>query len=358
MISNLQTTDAPRIPLVGHIEITRKCNFRCPICYNDVQDRQEMSTSEILNVIDDITHEGCLYLNISGGEPFVRKDFAEIYTHIVNNGIHPSIESNGSIVTPSIIDMLKKYPPMVFNISIYGLDADSFKATTGSKIKYSKVVDNLKLLWKNGISFILRTPASLNNYKVLGNLHDFAKELGVEFKCDPKVWSNQAGKRYDRMRVKSEQVLPLIDTHPIYPRLYKALKRLEADPYIVSTCRWGIYEFYINPYGELHYCNTFWTTKYDLKKGSFKDAWDNWYPKFRRQEQNYCAGKHVLPTNGHCPAGYLYFHSEMDESKSLEQRVIKAIDNRIAMGEALPHVLTEMQISNEVYDEIYNHRGS
>ena len=71
-----------RVPVSGSIELTRSCNLKCIHCYlgkNNPDGRnadRELNTSQWKQVIDEITEAGCLFLLMTGGEPFLRKDFS------------------------------------------------------------------------------------------------------------------------------------------------------------------------------------------------------------------------------------------------------------------------------------------
>ena len=59
--------------------ITGRCNFHCRHCYMDAPDAAlgELSTAEAFDLIDQMEECGVQNVDITGGEPFVRKDFWE-----------------------------------------------------------------------------------------------------------------------------------------------------------------------------------------------------------------------------------------------------------------------------------------
>jgi MoaA/NifB/PqqE/SkfB family radical SAM enzyme len=351
MIEDLHNEN-PRLPVIGHLEITRLCNFGCPVCYNDVQKRPEMSTEQIEKIIDDISDAGCIYLNISGGEPFVRRDFLKIYLYAIRRGLKVSLETNAGLLSAHIIETLTRYPPFLINISIYGTQQDVFDATTRRESDYEIVIDNLRKLKNAGVKFRLRTPISVNNYRNLGEMSDLAQDLGVIFKWDPKIWWDQAGKRKNIFRCTSEMIYPLLGTHPIYNEVYSTFKKMETEIREVTHCKWGINEFYINPYGELHYCNVFWTTKYNLLLGSFAEAWAEWYPLLRRTDGDYCTAKHLLPTNGLCPWGYIERNASEDASLSIESRIMNYLTDRDHSGQQSDEAFEEIGMTNAQFAQL------
>jgi pyrroloquinoline quinone biosynthesis protein E len=88
---------APR-PYALLAEITYRCPLHCPYCSNPTQmrDDRELTTEEWQRVIRDAATLGVLQLGLSGGEPLVRRDVAELiraareanlYTNLITSGV-------------------------------------------------------------------------------------------------------------------------------------------------------------------------------------------------------------------------------------------------------------------------------
>lgn len=90
--------------------ITGRCNFRCRHCFMDAPDGAlgELSTEEALNLIDQMAACGVLHVDITGGEPFVRKDFWQLIDRILSYKIViGTIYTNGWFLNEKILDELK-----------------------------------------------------------------------------------------------------------------------------------------------------------------------------------------------------------------------------------------------------------
>jgi len=320
MINYLNDSMKNRVPLIGHFEITHKCPYKCAFCYNHIESKEELSTPQIFFLINKFAEAGCLHINISGGEPLCHPDFVKIYKYIIKKGIRVSIETNASTLSESTLDILIKYPPIKILISMYGISEDIHRKVTNSSVLLETVKENIIRLQKNKINIFLRTPVSKDNFTELHLLRQYAAQNNIEFNYDPKIWWNQSGERKFDYRCTSSIVEKLKDVDPIYQDLFKKLEQLETRSFAIRSCRWGENEFYVNPYGEMHYCIVFWSNKYNLLSGSFEDAWHNWYMKYRA---NGCIGRKIYPTDGNCPSGYLYFHKNLDTSKTIEELLIQ-----------------------------------
>ncbi len=74
------------IPVRGHMEVTFGCNLNCVHCYTACYNKNkyiknELAYSEICGILDQVMEAGCLWLTFTGGEPFFRKDFLDIYSY-------------------------------------------------------------------------------------------------------------------------------------------------------------------------------------------------------------------------------------------------------------------------------------
>ncbi len=91
--------------------ITGKCNFRCRHCYMDAPDGLfgELSTQEALNLIDQMAACGVLRVDLTGGEPFVRRDFWQLVDYILSCGIViGKIYTNGWLLTDEVFNEFER----------------------------------------------------------------------------------------------------------------------------------------------------------------------------------------------------------------------------------------------------------
>jgi MoaA/NifB/PqqE/SkfB family radical SAM enzyme len=74
-----------RVPFSFDLEITARCNHDCRHCYINLPagDRKaakkELSMEQIGHIADQAIALGSLWCLLSGGEPLLRKDFADLY---------------------------------------------------------------------------------------------------------------------------------------------------------------------------------------------------------------------------------------------------------------------------------------
>lgn len=147
-------------PMLLTWELLDKCNFSCPFCYiNGHSNNEQVEFENIKSNIKELIDLGLLYCTLTGGEVFVHKDFKEIYSFLKLSGVFVAIYSNGYLIDDEIIDLFKQLPPYKIEISIYGVDQETFDKVTGTKGRnYEKVLDNILKLRDSGINIKCKTP--------------------------------------------------------------------------------------------------------------------------------------------------------------------------------------------------------
>jgi radical SAM protein with 4Fe4S-binding SPASM domain len=91
-------------------EVTYSCNARCLMCplYGEHRDGQrradetpearELTTEEARHLLEECRDLGVRHVTFTGGEPFLRRDLAELVTAAVALGIETGVITNGSLL--------------------------------------------------------------------------------------------------------------------------------------------------------------------------------------------------------------------------------------------------------------------
>jgi PqqA peptide cyclase len=92
----------PAAPMGLIAELTHRCPLQCAYCANPldmVRPAQELSTQEWLAVIDQAAEIGILQLHLTGGEPMVRRDLAQIIAHAARRGLYTNLITSGVLLS-------------------------------------------------------------------------------------------------------------------------------------------------------------------------------------------------------------------------------------------------------------------
>jgi radical SAM protein with 4Fe4S-binding SPASM domain len=102
------------LPTLRSLElaVTWICNLKCTFCYaEDLMYAQKRPPNITIDTVKDLVAQakklGLIHINITGGEPMVRKDIFELID-VIPKDIVVSVVSNSTLLTNEKIDQLKK----------------------------------------------------------------------------------------------------------------------------------------------------------------------------------------------------------------------------------------------------------
>lgn len=130
-MSSAETYSEPIIAAV--VEVTNRCNLRCPHCASDSGKAREdeMSLAELTALFAELRALGCRELSLLGGEFLLRPDWFEVAKAVKDAGIELQLITNGLLVTPEARRQVKSLDPQTVCVSIDGATPDSYRAARG-----------------------------------------------------------------------------------------------------------------------------------------------------------------------------------------------------------------------------------
>jgi len=312
-----------RIPLTGSMEITSRCNLDCAHCYisHTGEIQPDLSLTEIRSIVDQLADEGCLWLLITGGEPLLRPDFREIYTHVKKRGIIPLLFTNGSLITDDIADLLASIPPYSVEVSIYGSTEETFEAVTRVPGSFRRCKDGIDRLLKRGIKLHLKTMAMTLNVDEIPAMKTLSAELGVPFRFDTMLNYTLNGDRGPaQYRLTPESTFGLDEQDRgrmgVWHDLVENFPGKVQFPDRIFQCGAGLYTFHIDCTGQLSVCMMYREKSFDLRKGTFSEGWRLYLPDVITREWSRdvaCSTCALKSMCGQCPGwGYLE-HGDPEE---------------------------------------------
>ena len=115
-------------------ELTYGCNLACVHCLSSSgrRDPDELSTSELFAVVDELAAMQVFYVNIGGGEPTLRPDFWDLLDYCVASKVGVKFSTNGSRITPAAAARIAATDYVDVQISLDGADAATNDAVRGA----------------------------------------------------------------------------------------------------------------------------------------------------------------------------------------------------------------------------------
>lgn len=267
---------AAQIPTHGHFELTFKCALKCVFCYctcytSPEHTRRELATDEVKRIISEAAASGCLWMTLSGGDPFIRPDFREIYDHVIASGIIPTIFASGLIMDDSWIEHLRKNPPLKIEVPFYSCHPETYEKIAGRKGTFTKAVHNIKKMRAAGLPVKLKTKIMTLNLHEVKELETFLEEeFSLELSANYFLYPRLDHSRDHLVYRLSPPQIQKLEKELTVTGCESSSTQLQGDEHNpkLFRCAAGINSFYINPYGELNFCTYVRQSSFDLKAGS------------------------------------------------------------------------------------------
>ncbi|MBN1814784.1 MAG: radical SAM protein [Anaerolineae bacterium] len=269
-----------RIPLVGTLEVTERCNLRCVHCYwSHEPPEPELSYIEIQRILREAADMGCFGLLLTGGEPFVRKDFLDIYTDAKKLGFWITLFTNATLITPEIADYLEEWRPRKVEVSVYGATAQTYETVTAVTGSFGRCLRGLELLAERDIPLVIKTMALRQNLHELEAMKALAARFGAAFRFDASVHP-----RNDHSLIPYESRLPAdqaaaldwqdeercAEWTDLFQKFYGKVRVSNR----IFRCGAGVNMFLVDPYGLASPCRLVRSLGVSLRETSLQEAWD------------------------------------------------------------------------------------
>ena len=224
------------------------------------------------------------YLNITGGEPTLRKDLMEICDTLYPKTRKLEISTNGLHIE-ALEPIVKKYPDIKIRISIEGFEFTNDRIR-GEKGGYKKKIDAMnRLMNAGGTDLGFATTFQDENIEEVVDLYRYSKKLDVEFATSAIHNGFQFHKNdnfmYDRLKVAKgveNLIFDMLNTWSVkawfraYLNLGLISKILGHDR--LHPCTQGTDCVFVDPWGDVYACNV----RNDLLMGNLREQpWDEIY---------------------------------------------------------------------------------
>lgn len=283
------------------IIVTYRCPMQCQMCniwQNPTQKEKEITLAEIEKL------PSVKFINITGGEPFVREDLEEIIEICFHKSPRVVISTSGWF-EERIIKLAKRFPKIGIRISIEGLSLknDELRGREGGFDKGLRTLLQLRKMGVKDIGFGI-TVSNHNSADML-SLYQLSKSLGMEF-ATAAFHNSYYFHKEDNYITNKEEVCTnfktliewqLKEKHPkSWFRAYfnmGLINYIQDNPRLLP-CEAGLVNFFIDPYGEIYPCNgledKFWKESMGniRQASSFGEIWHSEQAEKVRQQVRNC----------------------------------------------------------------------
>ena len=162
--------------------LIRRCNLTCKHCYSVSADRDfpgELSTAEVIEVMEDLRRFRVPVLILSGGEPLLRRDVFELAAHAKALGFYVGLSTNGTLIDASNVGRIAAVGFDYVGISLDGRREthDAFRRRQGA---FDESLAAARLCREAGIKVGLRFTLTEGNAGDLPWLLDLATRERID----------------------------------------------------------------------------------------------------------------------------------------------------------------------------------
>lgn len=328
-----------KTPLLSRldVELTERCDNACIHCYinlpaNDEKAKsRELSTDQWKGILKQAADLGAFSIRLTGGEPLIREDFVDIYLYARSLGMKVMIFTNAKLITREIADLFVKIPPMMkIEISVYGMNAESYNAVTQTKNAFGEFQYGLNLLMERNIPFVLKSVVLPPNKNEIDEFENWVASLSGDIYPSYSLYLDLRARRDScrkNQRIKSLRISPVEAvafesrnkesfqknmTEFIKNFLFPQGDELFACGAGESGC--------VDAYGYYQMCTLLRHPDfvYDLKKGTIHDALTEVFPRFKEERAlnpdylSRCSKCFIKGLCEQCPAKSWMEHGTLD----------------------------------------------
>ncbi|MCD8282276.1 MAG: radical SAM protein [Prevotella sp.] len=278
--------DVPR-PTDASIILTYRCPMRCVMC--NIW-KSPTKRSEEIRATDLTSLPKLKFINLTGGEPFVRDDLGDIVEECYRHTKRIVISTSGWF-EDKVVALAKAFPNIGIRISIEGLSVknDELRGHQGGFDKGLRTLLTLKRMGLKDIGF--GCTVSNNNSKDMLALYELSLSLGMEF-ATAAFHNSYYFHKDDNAITNKEEVcgdferlinLQLRERHP--KSWYRAWFNMGLINYIEGNrrllpCEAGSANFFVDPWGEVYPCNgleeKYWKESMgNIRRAPFAEIWES-----------------------------------------------------------------------------------
>lgn len=244
------------------IILTYRCPMQCQMCNiwkNPTVKEKEITVEEIRRL------PAVKFINLTGGEPFIREDIEDIVEVCLEKSPRVVISTSGWF-EERIIKLAKRFPNIGIRISIEGLSCknDELRGRQGGFDKGLRTLLTLRDMGVKDIGF--GCTVSNHNSKDMLSLYQLSKSLGMEF-ATAAFHNSYYFHKGDNTITNRDEVCndfktlinwQLRERHP--KSWFRAFFNMGLINYIEGNrrmlpCEAGLVNFFVEPYGDVYPCN-------------------------------------------------------------------------------------------------------
>ena len=346
-MSNKYVEMGMRSPVNLTWEVSLACNLRCSHCLSSSGEaaKDEMSTAEALDLVEQLYQARVFQINFGGGEPFMRPDFEQILDACHGRGIMTCISTNGTLLTSERVERLARSRQVAIQVSMDGSCRETCDAIRGAGV-FEAATAAVKLLAATRIPTSINTVLTAQNAPEIPAMHAMAHALGVSLRVSRFRPSGRGADNWEALRPSPTQLLAFSDWLAKSGDVrtgdsFFSLTSQERQGLGLNLCGAAKLTCCVGPTGNMYPCAFLQTERFkagSLRESTFQELWDNSeiYDSFRKLRIHSCEEcQRFDQCHGGCPAVAWHLKNDLNggDPECLERCVTSIADaDRLALA--------------------------
>ncbi len=266
------------IPLSVSIETTLRCNLRCLHCYNFDRnqrrprpDAPDLTPDEILNLMTEVRHEGCLFLALTGGEVLSHPHLFDFLDHALDLHFSVRLLTNGTLLESKLVRRLARYQNLAaLDLSLYGASADVHDAITQTPGSFARTWAGAALLRDSGVMVRLKFILMHQNVHEAAEMIESAERGEFGYAIDFTITGRYDGTNgsLDR-RIYEEEIEPLL-RGPLRDRVTTGAHEVTSGSFACNCARSNCA---VSGQGDVYPCIAVPWKAGNIRQQSFAEIW-------------------------------------------------------------------------------------
>lgn len=274
ILNDLQTYAQQNIiPLNCEIELTHRCPLGCKHCYLASETplkNEELTTNQIKNFISELAKLGGLFLTFTGGEPFLRDDFEEIFDYARKEMFAVSILTSGINYDSDKLKRIADKVPDSVQVSIHGYDEKTHDYFTGVKGSFTSAIKTLETLKDLNVQVLAAVSVHKMNFDYADKIFAMLKSKNIEYNINLNMLPQISHRKTSDLQLGKEEISYIATKY--LKRKHFRNAGLKHDDFICSA---GRSTLALDPYGNIFPCVLLRENSGSIKKSPLAETWND-----------------------------------------------------------------------------------
>jgi len=302
-------------PFSVNYEVTPVCNLRCKFCFAESECKLlHPCISQVKHIIDELAKAEVFEIRLFGGEFFTYPKWPEVVEYAYSKKMFMSFVSNGTLITPNTVHILKTFGITGGAISIHGPE-DAHDKITKTPGSYQRAISGLKACLDGDLNITVLTTITNENKK---RIPEFIENLArtnlvrpsLSYAINRLCPFGRGKEDWEKERISLQDYLdifPILDRisikYDIETAFGDAFPHCLVDPqyhHLIQGCWQGTGFGHISHDGEVRGCATAHGSYGNLFQISLERIWQGkemkqfrklqWLPRGCQTCKDFCGG--------------------------------------------------------------------